>query len=107
MCVSQDQLAKHQILPRSSSEAVQSVHEAERCHTEENTLEQDQTETDHVGDYYADTHTHTDIKDKMQEKVLEENGTNDQSLETEESDAKKETNVESVEREKENTDTSR
>ncbi|XP_044061161.1 MORC family CW-type zinc finger protein 3 isoform X2 [Siniperca chuatsi] len=130
VCRFQDQ--EHHIFSRSSSEpsqpTFQSTHTpgrirtADRCHTEENTLEQDETNTDHLADYYTDTHddaqthgmvtaevTHkqqkpigrdTVIRDKTQvteEQVLVENETNDHR--------DKDTNMELMEREEENTDT--
>lgn len=98
-------MAKQQIPSRNSSELVQYVQKADRCHTEENATEQDETATDHVGDHDADRQREreTDIKDK----IPEESETDDQILETKESDMKKETNKEPMEIEKENTDTSR
>lgn len=96
-------MAKQQIPSRNSSELVQSVQKADRCHTEENATEQDEAATDHVGDHDADRERETDIEDN----IPEESETDDQILETKESDMKKETNKEAMEIEKENTDTSR
>ncbi len=130
-------MAKHQILSRSSSEpgqptfrsthAPDHIRTADRCHTEENTLEQDQTNTDHLADHYTDTHANDDaqtqsaataevtrrhkqrpsgrdtvIKDSVQlteGQVSVENETNDHRLEDEEGDKKKDTNMEPMERE--------
>lgn len=123
MCVSPDDVS------RSSSEPVQStlqpthppdhMRTADRCRKGENALEQDQTNTDHAGDFDADTHTNDDahtqrslvvretvVEDTIQEQVSVENETYDQMLENEELDEKRDTSMELIEIE-ENTDTSR
>lgn len=136
VCAFQDQVSPHQILSRSSSEPSQPTFEsthtpdhirtADQCHTKEIALEQDQTNTDQLEDYYTETHANDDaqtqstvraevahtqqksdrrdtvIKDKAQvtvEQVHVENETNDHGLEGEESDKRKDTNMEPVERE--------
>lgn len=102
------------------------IRTADRCHAEENTQGQDQTNTDHLADHYTDTHatddaqthraataevTHTQqrpagrdavITDKIQlteGQVRVDNETNDHRLEDEERDKKKDTNMEPMERE--------
>ncbi|XP_070692754.1 MORC family CW-type zinc finger protein 3 [Pempheris klunzingeri] len=71
VCSSQEQMAQHQSLSRSSSEpsqpTSQSTHTpdrrrtADQCRTKENTPEQHQTNTDQLADYNTDTNddTHT------------------------------------------------
>nr|XP_019942068.1 PREDICTED: MORC family CW-type zinc finger protein 3-like [Paralichthys olivaceus] len=120
VCDFQDQVVKHQILSRCSSEPIQPTyqftHAPDRCHKEGNTYEDDQTYTD----YHADTHTsdeaqtknkvmaellHTQqksvvrirvVKDKVKislGQVDEESGTNPQRAESEETDRKKDADV--------------
>ncbi|CAJ1058483.1 MORC family CW-type zinc finger protein 3 isoform X1 [Xyrichtys novacula] len=72
----QDQKAKHHILSRSSSEPCQSKHTpqnkrtTDKHHTEENTPEADQTNTDHPEDFPTDTHTDGDTT-KTQSTAIE------------------------------------
>ncbi|XP_023263071.1 MORC family CW-type zinc finger protein 3-like [Seriola lalandi dorsalis] len=136
VCEFQDQVAKHQILSRSSSEpsqpTFQSTRTPDRWHAEENTLEHDQTNTDHCADDHADTHTNdnvqtqnrvtgevarsqrkpsgrdTVIRDKtgITQGLLQlENETNSQTFEGTEKDKQKDTDVEPFEKEEESTDT--
>ncbi|XP_071313759.1 MORC family CW-type zinc finger protein 3 isoform X2 [Trachinotus anak] len=120
VCEFQDRAAKHQILSRSSSEpsqpTFQSTHTSERWHTEENTPEHDETNTDHLTDTHmndeAQTHNRvtagrsvrrdTVIRDETeitQGQVHEGNEANSHNLEGKDAD------VEPVEREEQSTDT--
>ncbi|XP_039975066.1 MORC family CW-type zinc finger protein 3 isoform X2 [Xiphias gladius] len=132
VCVAKGQVAKPQILSRSSSEPSQptfrSTHSPDGRHTEENTPEHGQTNTDHLGDHHAGTHTNDKaltqtrvtaeftqtqqepagrdvvIKDESGTahwQVHVENESHSQSLEGEETDKKKDTDMEPVEREEE------
>ncbi|XP_045887114.1 MORC family CW-type zinc finger protein 3 isoform X2 [Micropterus dolomieu] len=131
VCVVHQQ--KHQILSRSSSEPSQPTHTpelirtADRRHTVENTLDQDETNTDHLADDCTDPHAHDDaqtdevthtqqkhigrdsvIKDNAgvtEEQAHVENETNNQRLDDEERDKRKDTNMEPLEREEGKTDT--
>nr|XP_046261217.1 MORC family CW-type zinc finger protein 3 [Scatophagus argus] len=115
VCALQDQVDKHQILSRSSSEpgqpTFQSVRTPDECQTEEDTIEQEQR------DYDSDTHTSDDahtqqklaggetaVKDGVQGRVHVENETNVLGLENKQRKKQKDTNMESMERE--NADTS-
>lgn len=129
------QQQKHQILSRSSSEPSQPTHTpelirtADRRHTVENTLDQDETNTDHLADDCTDPHAHDDaqtdevthtqqkhigrdsvIKDNAgvtEEQAHVENETNNQRLDDEARDKRKDTNMELLEREEGKTDTLR
>lgn len=132
-CEFQDQTTKHQILSRSSSEpsqpTFQSTHTpdhirtGDECHTGENTPEHDQADTDHHADtntsHNAQTQTkvtsevtHTQQKPTGRDTVIKdktwvENKAKDPTSEGKETDNKKDTNMEPVEREEESTDTVR
>ncbi|XP_053284049.1 MORC family CW-type zinc finger protein 3 isoform X2 [Pleuronectes platessa] len=110
-----DQVAKHQILSRCSSEPIQLTYQSTQTHDryqkEENTHEDDQTNTDH----HADTHTSDEAETQnrvtaehphaKQKSVVRVRGKKDKgktSQGPEETDRKKDADVE---REDENTDT--
>ncbi|XP_041653741.1 MORC family CW-type zinc finger protein 3 [Cheilinus undulatus] len=123
VCGSQDNEAKHQILARSSSEPSQSSYQpthtsclrrtSDRCPTEENTPQSDQTSTDHLEDYRTDSdnektqssaiaevtgqktaETNTVIQDKNQARPKEDHD--------EERDEVEDTNMEEADNEDEN-----
>ncbi|XP_051275480.1 MORC family CW-type zinc finger protein 3 [Dicentrarchus labrax] len=119
VCAFQDQVTKHQILSRSSSEPSQPTFQT--THTPHHMRTADQCLTETNTDYYKDTHTNDDstaevthtqqklterdtvIKDKTQVHV--ENETNDHSLDSEKRNRNKDTNMEPMERGEENIDT--
>lgn len=108
------QMTRHQSLSRSSSETSQPTFEsthtpdrnrsADRCHTEENTPEHDQTNTDHdeqTQNSVADQITHT------QNKAVGRDAHDEAKVEVykvKARDNKKDANMEPVEREEESTD---
>ncbi|KAM7389829.1 hypothetical protein PAMP_023783 [Pampus punctatissimus] len=110
VCNFQDQMAKHQILSRSSSEPSQPTYQSahtpdhttavDRCHIEDNTQQHNQTNTNTQA--HDDLQTgHTVIKDK----TLSTHDTDAESLEDKESDKTKDTNMEPMERDEKSTDT--
>ncbi|XP_062249652.1 MORC family CW-type zinc finger protein 3 isoform X2 [Platichthys flesus] len=115
VCDFRDQVAKHQILSRCSSEPIQLTYRSTQTHDryqqEENTCEDDQTNTDH----HADTHTSDEAQTQnrvtaehphaKQKSVVRVRGKKDKgktSQGREETDRKKDADVE---REEETTDT--
>ena len=111
-CGFEDQAAKHQTLLRSSSEpsqpTFQSTHTpdhvrtAGRRSTEENTPEQGQTNTDHCTDTHDDTQTHStpEVTHTPQKPVGRGTVVKDKAQVTHvENEAKKDANMEPVERE--------
>ncbi|XP_041800364.1 MORC family CW-type zinc finger protein 3 isoform X2 [Chelmon rostratus] len=118
-CPFQDQMPKPQIISRCLSEPVQqtlqstpSPHDMKKA--EENTLEADQTNTDHLAHHDTDTDTNDDAKAQTAvtaevtgtELKLVGGETSDHKLEDEEKDKKKDTDMEPMEEEEESTDAS-
>ncbi|XP_060935322.1 MORC family CW-type zinc finger protein 3 [Limanda limanda] len=119
-CDFRDQVVKHQILSRCSSEPIQLTYQSSQTHyryqKEDNTHEDDQTNTD----YHADTDTsdeaktqnwvtaeHPHAKLKSDVRVREKKDKGKTSQGREETDRKKDADVETAEREEENADTLR
>ncbi|XP_034453051.1 MORC family CW-type zinc finger protein 3 isoform X1 [Hippoglossus hippoglossus] len=119
VCDFRDQVVKHQILSRCSSEPIQLTYhstQTDRYQKKENTHEDDQTNTDHHTDRHTSDEAQTQNRGTAehplakQKSVVRVRGKKDKgkiSQGREETDRKKDADVETVEREEENTDTLR